>query len=1044
MDLRKEYKRTLLLSRYWLTALFIVGAMYVDIRGLKAESNNPIAVLQEKTVKGSVADEGGFPLPGVNVVIKGTTQGAVTDINGNYTIRISDDNAVLVFSLIGYSTKEVVVGNQREINVILPERFTEIDEVVVTALGMKREKKALGYAMQEVKTDNLLDVKRESVANMLQGKVAGVQISQSATGINGSTRVIMRGMNSLTGNNQPLWVVDGIPIRDDSSADFYQWGGSDAAGTASEINPDDIAGISVLKGPNAAALYGSRAQNGVIVITTKSAGQEQPMSVTYNSNFSWSEIYGGYDYQWVYGQGNNGEFSISALDSWGPEMTGQMIPNWRNHFYGKDVADYAMTPQKNRIKDFFRTGFNTSNTVSIEGGGKNLASRFSFTDSRNQGITVGNTVERQYFDMNTNYKYSRLTVNLKATYSTQTLLNPVGLGEYGMMQMFNKMPSNIRTEDLKDNMTIDDVPMNWSGPSNEYINPYNYITDKKETNQKRNRLIAVLTANYRFTDWLGVTAKIGQDNVQNNNFSYGLKGSNLINPDYYRSIGNIKETNADAMLNINKTLNAFSVVSNIGAAVMNLKSDGINASSGPLILYGFNRLSNGSSIDASDYSTEKEIHSVLGNFQLGYNNYLYLDVTARNDWSSALPSQNRSYFYPSVSLSGILSDMLSLPAQVTFLKLRGSWAQVGNDTDPYRTLASYELGLINGNVRFADIGTVKSFNDLKPEQTTSVEFGFDFRMFRNRIGLDFTWYRSHTINQILSLAVPSSSGYVSRYINAGKMNSSGLEIMLNTTPVETKTLRWDLNLNYGSNRSECVELYESIPRHVLGSMRIGEVVVEDGGKYGDIRSRVFMKDDKGNILVDDNGIPIKSSEYETIGNISPKWTGSVTNRLQYKNFILNALVDVRYGGDLISVTDAIASASGTGARTLEGRDGMVVDGIVASTGQANTKQITAQQYWQAVGGSATGIGETFLYSGTYVKLRELSLAYQLPAQWLQKTKYIKKAGLSLVGRDLFYFLKETPGTDPEGASTRSDWAQGFEQNSLPSTRNIGFNISLTF
>lgn len=1043
MDHKKE-NRTRPFSRYRLMGMILVGAMLAGIQESRAGTRHPAVVLQEKTVTGTVTDQAGLPMPGVNIVIKGTPQGTVTDTNGAYTIRIPDNNAILVFSLIGYQTKEIPVGSQSEIKVVLQESATEIEEVVVTALGMKREKKALGYAMQELKTDKLLDAKSESVANMLQGKVAGVQISRSATGVNGSTRVIMRGMNSLTGNNQPLWVVDGIPIRDDSNADFGQWGGSDAAGTASEINPDDIAVISVLKGPNAAALYGSRAQNGVILVTTKSANQDQPLSVSYNGSFSWSEMYGAYDYQWMYGQGTNGEFNIAALDSWGPEMNGQTIPNWRKHFYGKEAADYAMLAQKNRLEEFFRTGFNTANTISVEGGGKNLASRFSFTDSRNQSIVADNKVERQYFDMHTNYKYGHLTVNIKATYSTQTLLNPVGLGEYGMMQMFTKMPANIRTADLKDNMTFDDVPMNWSGPNNEYMNPYNLISDKKKSEQKRDRLIAVLSANYRFTDWLGITAKIGQDYVRNNNSSYGLKGVNLMNPTYYRYVGNVRETNADAMLNINQTLNSFSIVSNIGAALMNLKTDGINASSGPLILYGFNRLSNGSSVDASDSAAEKEIQSLLGNFQLGYKNYLFLDITARNDWSSALPSRNRSYFYPSVSLSGILSDLLPVPYQITFLKLRASWAQVGNDTNPYRTLASYGLGLINGDVRFADIGTVKSFNDLKPEQTRSAELGFDFRMFRNRIGIDFTWYRSNTVNQILSLAVPSSSGYVSRYVNAGKMRSSGIEILLNTTPVETKTLRWDLNFNYGSNRSECVELYESIPRHVLGSMRIGEVVVDDGGKYGDIRSRVFMRNDKGELLVDDNGLPLKSSEYETIGNISPRWTGSVTNRLQYKNVILNVLLDIRYGGDLISVTDAIATAAGTGARTLEGRNGMVVDGIVASTGQPNTKQITAQQYWQIVGSSATGVGEAFLYSGTYVKLRELSLAYQIPDRRLRKVNFIKKAGISLVGRDLFYFLKKTPGTDPEGASTRSDWAQGFELNSLPSVRNIGFNVSLTF
>ncbi|MDR2473551.1 MAG: SusC/RagA family TonB-linked outer membrane protein, partial [Tannerella sp.] len=1007
----------------------------LNIRKAEASDERTVFVAQESVIKGTVTDNGGDPLPGVNVVLKGTVTGVVTDENGNYSINVSGANAVLSFSLIGFAKQEITVGNATVINVVMLESVTEIDEIVVTALGIKREKKALGYAMQEVKTDNLLDPKSHSAANMLQGKVAGVQISQSSSGVNGSTRIVMRGLNSLTGNNQPLWVVDGIPIRDDSNSDFYQWGGSDGAGSASEINPEDIESISVLKGPNAAALYGSRAQNGVIVVTTKSAGQDQPVSIGYTGNYSWSQMFGGYDYQWDYGQGNNGEFNIASQNAWGPKMSGQMIPNWRKHFYDKDAPDYAMTAQKNRLQDFFRTGFNANNTVSVQGGSKNLASYFSFTDSRTQGITANNGIKRQYFDINTNYKYEKLTINLKATYSTQKTTNPVGLGEYGMMQMFTKMPANIRTVDLKDNMTIDDVPMNWTGPSNEYSNPYNYITDKRAAVWKRNRLIANVSVNYKFTEWLGITAKTGRDFIQNDNYSYGLKGVNLTNPQYYKSHGSVKETNSDIMLNINKIFKSFSVLSNIGAALMNLKQDGMGAASGPLILYGFNRLSNGSSVSATDYFNEKEIQSVLGNVQVGYNNYLYLDVTARNDWSSALPAKNRSYFYPSASISGIISDMVELPKAVTFMKVRGSWAKVGNDTEPYRTSASYDLGLINGDVRWANIGTIKTFDDLKPEETTSVELGFDLRLIQNRIGIDFTWYRSNTVNQILSLGIPPSSGYVSRYINAGEMKSTGIELMISTTPVLTRKIRWDLNFNYGNNTSECVELYESIPRHVLGSMRIGEIVVDEGGKYGDIRSRVFKRNDEGKILVDDAGLPIKSSDYETIGNISPDWTGSVTNRIQYGNFILSALVDIKAGGDLISVTDAMATAAGTAARTIDGRDGMVVDGVVASTGQANTKQITAQQYWSAVGSSATGVGEMFLYDASYVKMRELSIGWQIPEQWLLKTKYIKKAGLSLAGRDLFYFLKKTPGTDPEGASTRWDWAQGFELNALPSTRN---------
>jgi len=996
----------------------------------------------QKAVTGMVTDNKGESLPGVSVLVKGTKTGTSTDINGEYNLNVSSQD-ILVYSYLGFQSQEIPVNDQTTINVTLEEDVKGLNEVVVTALGIKREKKALGYAMQEVNTDGFLETKTESVSNMLQGKVAGVQISQSATGVGGSTRIIMRGMNSLSGNNQPLWVVDGVPIRDDASgASASEWSGSDAAGAASEINPDDIATISVLKGPNAAALYGSRAQNGVIIVTTKGASQDQPINITYNGNYSWSQMFGGYDFQWDYGQGNQGIFNISSKDNWGPKMTGQMIENWRKYFYDKDVPDYAMAAQKDRINDFFRTGFNSSNSVSIAGGGKYLASRFSFTDSRNQGITPGNSLNRQYFDLSSNFKYDNFTADAKVTYSRQTMENPVSLGEYGMMQMFTTMPSNIRLSDLQDNMTIDNIPMNWSGPSNEYVNPYTYISSMRDDNQKRERLIGMISLNYKFTNWLGITGRTGLDRIQNDNYSYGLRGTNGTNPTYYRSFANLSETNSDLMLNFNKTFDRFAILANAGGSIMDSRSDALSANSGPLVLYGFNRLSNGSKIDASDYTSEKQIHSALGNAQFAYNNYLYLDVTARNDWSSALPSNNRSYFYPSASLSAILSDMLSLPKTITFLKVRGSWAQVGNDTDPYRLSPSYGFNTTNPSVTWADIGTWKTFDDLKPEKTTSVEFGLDLRLFSNRIGLDATYYNSNTVNQIIPLNIPQSSGYTNKFINAGQINSRGFEVSLNTTPVQSRSWRWDLNLNWGTNTSKCVKLYDGITTYTLGSMRIGEIDVIEGKKYGEIRSKAFVRDDKGRIVVDDNGLPIATDEYQTIGNISPDWTGSITNRLQYKNFVLSALIDIRYGGNILSVTDALATAAGTSQRTLAGRDGMVVNGVTQD-GQVNTKSVSAEQYWQSVGG-AYGIGEAFLYSGTYAKLREVSFGYNLPKSLLQKKYFVKGAKISLVGRDLFYLKKNTPGTDPEGASIRDDWAQGFELNALPSTRTFGFNLSLTF
>jgi len=997
----------------------------------------------QMNITGTVTSYGGDPLPGVNVIEKGTLNGIITGTDGKYSIIVPNSDAVLQFSFIGFKAKEEPVREKRLINVVLEEEVEELNEVVVTALGMKQEKKSLGYAIQEVKTDNFNETRSENIANMLQGKVAGVQIAQSSSGSGGSTRVVMRGLNSLNGNNEPLWVVDGVPVDNSFNGSFDQWGGSDAAGAASEINPDNIESISVLKGPNAAALYGSRAQNGAIVITTKKAKKNQQLSVKYNGNFNWSKIYDGYDFQWKYGQGSQGVFDITSKVGWGPEMTGQTIENWKNYYYGKDAESYAMTAQKNRIEDFFRNGSNISNTVSIQGGGENLSSRFSFTDSRIDGVAPNNSQNRKYFDMNTNYIYGRLSVNVKATYTRQDTKNRVALGEYGLMQAFTRMPANIRLEDLKDNMTVDDVPMNWSGPSNEYVNPYNFITDKKQGKEKRDRLTGVISANFKINDWLSVSGKTGMDYWQNHGTSTGIKTASGSNPSYSKSESQVKEVNSDLMLNINKTIGDYSIIANLGGAIMNRKSNSLYGNSGTLVVYNFNNLSNGSSQTASEYTSEKEIQSVFGNVQLGYKNFLYLNVTGRNDWSSTLPKDNWSYFYPSVSLSGLVSEMVSLPDVIDFLKLRASWAQVGNDTDPYRLLSTYSFGKINGGTIYATSGSVKPFNDLKPEETKSWEFGFDLRMLRNRIGVDFTYYTSKTTDQILSVSTPQSTGYTNKYINAGEIHSEGLEIMLNTTPVKTRNFQWDLNFNWGTNSTECNELDPTVSRHVLGEMRIGQVVVDEGGDFGDIVGYAFERDSKGNMLINDNGIPIATSDYVKVGNMMPDWVGSISNQLRYKNLTFSALIDVRYGGDILSVTDALATAAGTSERTLIGREGMVVDGIMESTGAANTNQVTAEQYWESVGGPY-GIAEAFIYDATYIKLREMSIGYDLPKELLAKLHIVKEARLSLVGRDLFYLKKHTPGTNPEGASVREDWAQAFELNSLPPTRNFGFNISLTF
>ncbi|WP_010664901.1 SusC/RagA family TonB-linked outer membrane protein [Marinilabilia salmonicolor] len=1021
------------MKKLYLYCCFLMLFSLLGAQGLVAQHH----------VSGKVVDTKNEPLIGVNIVEKGTSNGVITDIDGNYSIEVSDGNTVLVFSFIGFEDMEVVVDNRTIVDVALQETLTELGEVVVTALGIKREKKTLGYSMQEVKTEDFNEVRSENVSNMLQGKIAGVSIAQSSSGTGGSTRVDIRGLNSLSGNNQPLWIVDGVPVDNSYGGSFDQWGGSDVATAASEINPDDIESISVLKGPNAAALYGSRAQNGAIVVTTKRGEHNESIEVNYNGNYTWTKIFDGYDFQWEYGQGNAGNFDISSTEAWGPKMNGQSIENWRDHFYDREVGSYAMESQKGRVKDFFRTGLSATNSVSVKGGGENIAGRFAFTDTQIDGITRNNSIDRKYFDFSSNFKYNRLTVDVKGTYTHQETRNRVALGEYGMMQQFTKMPPNIRIQDLQDNMTVEDVPMNWSGPSNEHLSPYSFITEKRCSADKRDRIMGVVNSSFEITNWLSIAGKTGIDFLQDHGGFYGIKSVSGDNPMRSRSEIQIKEVNSDVMLKINKTFNDFSLNSNLGAAVMNRKYESLSGSSGTLVIYGFNKLSNGSSQSAGEYSSEKEIQSVLGNLQLGYKNLLFLDVTGRNDWSSTLPAKHRSYFYPSFNLSGIVSDMVELPESIDFLKVRGSWAQVGNDTDPYRLSQVYSFGKINGNLISATLPNTQPFYDLKPEETKSWETGFDFRMFKNRLGFDMTYYTSNTVNQILTLDTPHSTGYTSKFINAGEIESSGLEVMLNAVPVKTKDWQWDLNFNWGTNTTECIELDEDVKSHTLGEMRIGRVVVEEGGKFGDIKSKAFERDDEGNILVSDNGLPIATSEYVKVGNMMPDWTGAVTSSLAYKDLSLKILIDIRSGGDILSVTDALATQAGTSERTLEGRDGMVVDGVLSSTGVRNTQEVTAEEYWASVGGPY-GIGEAFIYDASYAKVREISLGYRIPESLLERISFLKAAKFSLVGRDLFYLVRHTPGTNPEGASSQQDWAQAFELNSLPPSYNIGFNINLTF
>lgn len=971
--------------------------------------------------------------------VKGQTTGIITDIDGRFKLSVPVDASLLV-SYIGYLPAEVDVKGKTSLSIVLQENTRMLDDVVVTALGIKREKKALGYAMQEIKTDDFSENRSTSVSNLLQGKVAGVQISQSGSGVGGDTRVILRGLNSLSGNNAPLWVVDGLPILSDVNGTTQFSYSSGAA----DINPDDIESVSVLKGANAAALYGSRAQSGAIIITTKK-GKAGKIHFDYNGYVSFSKPYDSYKLQDVYGQGTKGEFSITAPGSWGPRMEGQMIPNWRNELYGDDsYGDYAMWPQKDIIKDFFRTALNYTNSISASGGNDNINARFSFTDSRNQGILPNESLNKQSYNLNVEMKNKYLTIGAKVAYFREKNKNRSNTFN-GVWQNLLTIPRSIRLQDLQNPLGKEGYVVNWSGDSDSKRNPYQYVMDGNGNQLERDRFQGQLTVTGNICSFLKVTGRVGMDRIADNREIYQTyygKAENNLN---LISIDNAvrEELNADLMLNFNKTFKQFTVTANVGVASYYKKYKSLNGESGMAILPGFTALSNGDKKLATQGFSSKRINSVLGNATIGYKGFAFLDLTARNDWSSTLPANNRSYFYPSVSLSGILSDIFKLPSSY-FLKVRGSIAQVGNDTDPYALDNVYTLTTL-GTHTTGSLSTTYPLADLKPENTVSWELGFDYRMFNNRLGIDFTYYYSTTTDQILSMTIPSSSGYKSKRINAGKMESKGVELMVNATPLVSKDWKWDITLNWGKNVTKNVHLDEKTKRYIFPmttNIRIGKVVVDEGGKFGDIVSTAYQRDDAGNILVDDKGLPLIDTKSEkVIGNMLPKWTGSFGTTLTWRNISLNALVDVRYGGQFLSLTDALASGVGNSKKTLEGRDGMVVDGIVKSTGHKNDKVVTAQEYWSTIAGSYP-VGEDFLYDATYVKLREISIGYVLPQSWFRKMP-ISNVKVSFVGRDLFNIYKAAP-VNAEYASQSSDVYQAFELAALPSTRTFGFSLNVKF
>lgn len=1010
---------------------------------------------QERTITGKVTDAtDGSSLPGVNVLVVGTTIGTITDMDGNYSITVPSDDGSLLFKFTGYAEQTISLAGRNSIDVVLEISDEMIDDVVVTALGIKREKKALGYSMQELKGEGLNENRDPNVINSLSGKISGLQIRQSSTGPSGSSRIIIRGTSSIGANNQPLVVVDGVPINSSTGGTDDYWGNRnvDRGSGISDISPDDIETISILKGPAASALYGSRAGNGVVMITTKTGKSGKGLGVSFNTNLTFENPMEVPDFQNEYGQGTNGVFDVTAPGSWGGKMDGSSVEAL--------MGTKAYSPAGNDLyKDFLRTGVTSTNSLELSAGTEKTSMRLGLTRMDNKGIVPNSDFSKTSFDLRTTGKWGKLSADAKINYLRQSTENRIKLASDpdNIFLNYLLMPRSVAMSDYTEYEEFNYAFEKYGSPAS-YISEYGgmsrnpYWSAYRNTNiDKKNRLMGFASLQYDFTAWLNLKIRYGldysntlyQDQLATGTpywFTEGMTGDyRAIQDTYY-------EQNADFLLTAQgKLFGDLKGVFTFGGNIMNLKTANQLAQAQGLVVPDFYAVSNGVVREATFTRTEKEIRSLYGTVSFSYNDWAYLDITARNDVSSTLPSADRSYFYPSVGGSIILSELLNNRdinlGPVSFAKIRASWAEVGNDTDPYNLLDYYNIRYVD-HILTSTAANYKANPNLKPESIRSIELGADVRMFKNRIGLDFTYYKKNAFDQILRIAVPPATGYQWEFVNAGNVENKGIELSLNANILQRQQFSWNMNLNYAKNKNKIIELTENTDIQVLSdpSITFLNVVAEVNGSYGDILGYTYQRNDQGQILVDDNGVPLRSETMSKIGNSQPEWMMGLSNSFNIYGIDLSFLIDMKFGGDIYMGSMRTGASNGNLAMTLDGREtGLVVpNAIVESTGSQNTINVLAQDYW----GGVSSITEEWMYDATNICFRELSIGYRLPKSFSDKIK-LSSIKISLVGRNLFMIYSKTKGFNPEGTYSTGN-AQGIEYGTMPMLRSFGFNLNLTF
>ena len=1050
------------------------------------------------TVSGKVLDENGNALPGVNILVKGTSEGSLTDVNGNYTISVENSDAILVFSFVGYVRQEIPVQNRSTINVTMATDIQSLGEVVVTALGIEKSSKSLGYATSKVNADQLSINRTPNMMNTLQGKVAGLNISSLGTGPGGSSKIRIRGQSSISGQNNPLIVINGVPIDntnfgtslgntagDNSIGTRGGGAASDGGDGLSSINPDDVESMQVLKGATAAALYGSRAKDGVIMITTKSRGTTNGLGVTYNMNYTDETPLDYTDYQYIYGQGENGAGPASpgALPnptsgqwSFGPRI----MPGMTQLLFADVTVPYVA--QKGILNQFYRHGQNFTNSVAISANGDKGGLYLSFANLESKGITPNNKYNRKTINLGYGYDLSdKLSIKGNINYSFEKNTNPPVVSDQdnsiptSLYAMANTMPMKV----------LDENKFNPEG--GEYLysrftnrtNPY-WVLSQVKQNIRRDRIFGDFTVKYDVTKWLSAQIRGGEDfwtrdqdyinlptgkaSISSGSILSSVPG--FFNGLYTQEQRRFRETNIDFLITGAKTFNDFGINVSVGGNQMRRRSDLNSVQVTDFVVKDLYTVQNGRASDPLYDLQERGVNSLYGSAEINFKQFLYLNATVRNDWFSTLSPANRSILYPSISSSYVFSESFGTkPNWLDFGKIRAAYAKVGSDTDvpPYSNLLFYG---VNGNQfqgqAVGNFGAIVPNANLRPMTVEETELGLELKMFNSRVNLDMAVYNKITTDQIVNAQISDGSGFTTTRINSGKSQNKGVELMVNLVPVTTANFQWDFTFTGAYNITEVLSLLTDVPgenitvgTHVFNGF-VQQIV---GEEMGQIVGYGYKRDDgsinpanKGKIVFGANGLPKRTDQLIPFGSALPKWVGGFTNAFEYKGLVASFLIDFKLGGKVLSGTNFNAYRHGLSKETLPGREGGTLDangndpGAVIGDGvneasEVNAVVAKAEDYYSVVRGSQ--LIEPVIYNAGYWKLRQITVGYDF-TKFFKPHSPIKGVRLSFVANNVLMLKKWAPNIDPESFSYTSDNVVGLESPSVPTTRSLGFNLNVKF